>query len=105
VSAVALSARLQRVLDWLLEGYPTGVPPQDYIPVLALLGQRLTEDEVRQVAVEIAEHGRDAGADRAEVEGDIGVRITSITDALPRSEEVARVRAQLASAHDWPLEG
>jgi transcription-repair coupling factor (superfamily II helicase) len=40
------------VLDWLVAGYPTGIPPKDYVPVLALLRRRLTEDEVRQVAEE-----------------------------------------------------
>ena len=28
-----LNTRLRSVMDWLLEGYPAGVPPKDYIPL------------------------------------------------------------------------
>ncbi len=72
----AVTGRLRGILDWLREGYPAGVPPKDYIPLLALLRRRLSEDEVREIAREIA---RTAGADTA----DIAVHITKITDALP----------------------
>ena len=37
---------LENVLAWLHEGYPDGVPPKDYFPLLALLKRSLTEDEV-----------------------------------------------------------
>jgi hypothetical protein len=99
---VALSERLTRVLDWLREGYPAGVPPTDYIPLLALLRRRLTEEEVREVAHAISDLGPAAqpGADATE----IGVQITRLTDALPSSEDVARVEARLVSHHGWPLE-
>ena len=36
----------ENVLRWLRAGYPDGVPPKDYYPVLALLKRSLTEDEV-----------------------------------------------------------
>ena len=29
------------VLNWLHEGYPAGVPPKDYFPLLALLKRSL----------------------------------------------------------------
>jgi hypothetical protein len=95
--AAAPAGRLRSVLDWLREGYPAGVPPTDYIPLLALLRRRLTEDEVREVAAEIAQ------LDAAEP-ADIGVRITRITDALPGPEDVARVEARLTEHHGWPLD-
>lgn len=94
-NAVPTPGRLRGVLDWLREGYPTGVPPKDYIPLLALLRRRLTEDEVREIAGEIA------GLDDAGTE-DIGVRITKLTDALPSAEDVARVEARLTEHHGWP---
>lgn len=37
---------IDNVLGWLHEGYPEGVPPKDYFPLLALLKRSLTEDEV-----------------------------------------------------------
>lgn len=94
-NAVPTPGRLRGILDWLREGYPTGVPPKDYIPLLALLRRRLTEDEVREIAGEIA-HLDGAGPE------DIGVHITKITDALPTSEDIARVERHLTSQHGWP---
>ena len=46
---MALNARLRGVMDWLLEGYPAGVPPKDYIPLVALLRRRLSDDEIREI--------------------------------------------------------
>lgn len=94
---MASTDRLRRVLDWLREGYPSGVPPKDYIPLLALLRRRLTEEEVREIAQDVAA----LSADRVDA-ADIGVRITRITDALPSPEDVARVEAHLTERHGWP---
>lgn len=91
----ATGGRLRGILDWLREGYPTGVPAKDYIPLLALLRRRLSEDEVREVAGEIA-RTHDASA------ADIAVHITKITDALPSTEDIARVEARLTEQHGWP---
>jgi hypothetical protein len=55
----------------------------------------LAEDEVREIAGEIA------NLDGASTE-DIGVHITKITDALPSSDDVARVERHLTSQHGWP---
>jgi Protein of unknown function (DUF3349) len=92
---VPLNTRLRGVLDWLLEGYPAGVPPKDYIPLIALLRRQLTEEEVRDVADEVALRSPKS------VSTDIGVSITRITDALPSQEEVARVEEGLGR-HGWP---
>jgi len=99
---MTLNSRLTGVLEWLREGYPAGVPPKDYIPLLALLRTRLTEAEVHEVAQEVARADGESGdAGAAE---DIGVRITKLTDALPDPEDVARVEARLVSHHGWPVE-
>jgi hypothetical protein len=95
---MALSTRLAGVLDWLREGYPAGVPPKDYIPLLALLRRRLTEDEVREIAHEVSALGNGTENDVA----DIGVQITKLTDALPTPEDVTRVEERLVSHHGWP---
>ncbi len=95
--ASPIGQRLRGVLDWLREGYPAGIPPQDYIPLLALLRRRLTEEEVREIAAGIAARD-DAGP------ADIGVSITRITDALPTDEDVARIEAQLTEHHGWPVD-
>ena len=96
---MALNARLRGVMDWLLEGYPAGVPPKDCIPLIALLRRRLSDDEIREIADEIAQLGIDNTT-----QADIGVSITRLTDALPSPEDVARVEQHLNRYHDWPLE-
>jgi predicted HAD superfamily phosphohydrolase len=96
---MALNTRLSGILDWLREGYPAGVPPKDYIPLLALLRRNLTEDEVRAIAEEIAALGN--GSENGSAE--IGVQITKLTDAMPAPEDIARVEERLTSHHGWPL--
>jgi hypothetical protein len=87
---------LNAIVSWLRAGYPEGVPPHDYIPVLALLSRRLTTDEVKAVASELMQRG-----DFDPV--DIGVAITQITDELPSTDDIERVRKRLA-AKGWPLD-
>jgi uncharacterized protein DUF3349 len=99
---MALNTRLTGVLDWLREGYPAGVPPKDYIPLLALLRRRLTEDEVREIAHEIAGLGN--GVDGVNGAADIGVQITKLTDAMPSPEDIALIEERLVSHHGWPVD-
>jgi Protein of unknown function (DUF3349) len=87
---------LNSVVAWLRAGYPEGIPPTDYFPVLALLSRRLSTDEVKAVAREL-KHVNDFD------EVDIGVLITRLTDELPSPEDVERVRTRLA-AKGWPLD-
>jgi hypothetical protein len=87
---------LTSVVAWLRAGYPEGIPATDYVPVLALLSRRLSNDEVKVVTRGLIERG-----DFDHV--DIGVLITQITDELPTPEDVERVRERLA-AKGWPLE-
>jgi hypothetical protein len=87
---------LTSVVAWLRAGYPEGIPPTDYAPVLALLSRRLSNDEVKVVTRELIGRG-----DFDHV--DIGVLITQITDELPAPNDVERVRERLA-AKGWPLE-
>jgi hypothetical protein len=87
---------LNSVVAWLRAGYPEGIPPTDYFPVLALLSRRLSNDEVKTVAHELLQRG-----DFDHV--DIGVLITQLTDELPAPEDVERVRERLV-AKGWPLD-
>ena len=88
---------LGSVVSWLRAGYPEGVPESDYIPLLAVLARRLSNDEVHAVTHELIESG-ELPVDNI----DIGTMITRVTDELPRESDVARVRERL-SAHGWPL--
>lgn len=87
---------LTSVVAWLTAGYPEGIPPTDYFPVLALLSRRLGDDEVKLVAGQLMQRG-----DFDDV--DIGVMITQMTDELPSPADIERVRERLA-AKGWPLD-
>ncbi|WP_309234628.1 DUF3349 domain-containing protein [Nocardia sp. XZ_19_385] len=87
---------LHAIIDWLRAGYPDGVPESDYIPLIALLRRRLSDDEVRLIATELATTG-DFPADKT----DIQVMITKVTNELPSEPDVSRVQSRL-EAHAWP---
>lgn len=90
---------LTQVLDWLRAGYPEGVPPKDYFPLLALLKRSLTETEVDAVI------GRILTARPDEVHREqIEAAITKVTQTDPSPDELHQVAAKLA-AGGWPLTG
>ena len=86
-----MTSALSRVVAWLREGYPAGVPERDYIALLALLRRRLTDEEVEAVGHELVAQGM-APPDRA----DIATSIIRITDELPSEADIERVRDHLA---------
>lgn len=89
---------LARILTWLREGYPQGVPDTDYVPLLALLRRRLTDAEVKKIAKALRKADvSPAGA------GDIGVAITRLTNEMPSREDMVRVRDRLTKK-GWPVE-
>ncbi|MBF6071154.1 DUF3349 domain-containing protein [Nocardia farcinica] len=83
---------LQAIIDWLRAGYPEGVPESDYIPLLAVLRRRLSDDEVAEIASAVYGSG-----DRT----DIQVLITKVTNEMPSEQDVARVQERLAG-QEWP---
>ncbi|WP_072804484.1 DUF3349 domain-containing protein [Rhodococcoides yunnanense] len=88
---------LSSILEWLRVGYPEGVPDSDYVPLLALLTRRLSDDEVQAVMDALIAEGQ-IPVDKA----GIAVTITKVTNEMPREEDIARVRSHLASG-GWPL--
>lgn len=86
------------VVHWLNAGYPDGVPPKDYFPLLALLKRSLSEDEVVAAAKSIL---RTADAE-AVTEEQVRAAIQDVIDKEPNPEEIHQVSARLASV-GWPL--
>jgi hypothetical protein len=84
---------LQSIVDFLRKGYPEGVPPQDYIPLFALLRRRLTDEEVEQLADDLAAESSDDDTSEA-----IRSAITHVLNETPSESDVDRVREQLAAA-------
>jgi hypothetical protein len=93
---MALPPVLSKIIDWLRAGYPEGVPDVDYIPLFALLGSQLTNDQVTAIAEELASASKPESADA------IRKAITEVTDHKATDADVNRVRARLA-AGGWPL--
>jgi Protein of unknown function (DUF3349) len=93
---MALPPFLEKIVDWLRAGYPEGVPPTDYIPLIALLGSQLTSDELTLIAHELA------SSDDPESSDAIKKAIAAVTDTPVHTSDINRVRAHLA-AGGWPL--
>jgi hypothetical protein len=95
---MALSDVVARVVGFLRAGYPHGVPGTDYVPLIALLRRRLSDDEVVAVASELAARGV-LPIDAA----DIRVAVTKITDEMPSPDAVQRVQQRLRNG-GWPID-
>ena len=93
-----LSDLVARFVAFIRSGYPHGVPQTDYIPLLALLRRRLSDDEVAAVATQLAARG-EMNIDAA----DIGAAIIRITDELPSLADLERVQRRL-EAIGWPVD-
>lgn len=91
-------ASLQRVVSWLRAGYPQGIPDADFVPLLAVLRRRLTDEEARQLGDELVAKGL-VPADKI----DVGAGYLSITNELPSHEEILRVADRLRSA-GWDID-
>ena len=95
---MSLSDVVARMVAFVRAGYPHGVPETDYIPLLALLRRRLSDDEVTAVATQLAARG-EMNIDSA----DIGVAIIRITDEIPSPADLERVQRRLDTI-GWPTE-
>jgi hypothetical protein len=95
---MALSDLVARVVAFLRAGYPHGLPATDYVPLIALLRRRLSDEEVVAVASELTAHGE------LPVDGtDIRSAINKITDEMPSPDDVERVQPRLRSG-GWPID-
>ena len=94
---MALPPFLSKIIGWLRAGYPDGVPEHDYIPLFALLGSHLTNDEVTLIGDELSFSSDPQSAEA------IKKAIAAVTsNQHPGEADINRVRAHLA-AGGWPL--
>jgi hypothetical protein len=86
------------IAHWLRSGYPDGVPPTDFIPLVALLNRTLDPDELTAaVNLVTAEH---PGVQPSE--DDVRSAIARVKAAPPVDADIHAVAARLASV-GWPL--
>lgn len=97
---------VEKILSWLDRGYPAGVPPQDRFAVGALLRNRLSESELRNIVRRMAHshHVDEWFSDYPLTEEDIARYIRKVADGTPTLDDIQRVSARLAAA-GWPLWG
>lgn len=90
----------QSVLTWLRAGYPEGIPPQDYLPLLGVLHRRLTSAEIGTISEGLASQStlQEVPITRA----DIAAMVEQTVYQRASESDVARVSARLASG-GWPL--
>jgi hypothetical protein len=89
---MALPPFLQKVLDWLHAGYPSGIPEQDYFPLLAFMARSLKPDEVSLVVGTLE---TESGADHPTNTQDVRVAIEEVTQSPALAQDVKRVEARL----------
>lgn len=85
--------RIERIVVWLKGGYPHGIPEADYVPLLAVLRRRLSQQEIDELAARIL---RDGLAPAVRV--DVGAEFLRVTDELPSEAEIRRISEKLAAA-------
>ena len=90
---------MESVLNWLHQGYPEGVPPKDYFPLLALLKRSLSEEQVVKAAQAVL---RDGHSEDSVTPAQIQDAIRAVTEKEPNPEEIQQVASRLASV-GWPL--
>ncbi|MBO1754204.1 DUF3349 domain-containing protein [Allobranchiibius sp. CTAmp26] len=86
------------VLDWLRKGYPDGVPPKDFQPLLVLLTRTLNEEELEATMRQVIANNPD-GEIRAKDVRDV---IAEVKAAPAVEADVHLVAARLAAV-GWPL--
>ena len=87
-----LADRFSTIIAFLRVGYPAGAPATGYVPLLALLRRRVTDNEVIAISRKLVAPQRQS-TDTA----DIGVEITRVTDEMPSADDVARIQHRLAA--------
>ncbi|WP_322748817.1 MULTISPECIES: DUF3349 domain-containing protein [unclassified Frankia] len=97
---MALPAFLQRIIDWVRQGYPEGLPKHDYIALFAVLGRQLSTADLERVADELALSGQLATADDPhEV---VRQAVSAATNGPVDEAAVARVEERLRAA-GWDI--
>jgi hypothetical protein len=92
------SSTFDNVVHWLRAGYPEGVPPKDYFPLLALLKRSLSEEEVVKAAQSVLKSSESDTVTHDEIRE----AVEKVIEKEPNPEEIHQVASRLASV-GWPL--
>ena len=89
---MGLGDRMSSIVAFRRTGYPKGLPATGYVPILALLRRRVSDDEILTITTKLIVPGR-----RSIDTADAGVEVTRITDEMPSPDDVERVRRRLTA--------
>jgi hypothetical protein len=89
---MALGQVVSKMVGFLRTGLPAGVPSTGYVPMLALLERRVSDEEIAALATHFVRTG-----DSATTATDIGVALTRVLGALPSDRDVQRVSSRLVT--------
>ena len=93
---------IKRVLDWMRQGYPEGIPPTDYVALLGVLRRNLTDADIETIADELALQSVSSGVQPVSAD-DIRRMIHDLAFQSCTPEDIKRVSANLARG-GWPLD-
>ena len=99
MTETASSGVFENIIGWLHRGYPEGVPPKDYFPLIALLKRSLTEEQVVKAAQAILKENESDTVSEEEIHD----AVKKVIEKEPNPEEIHQVAARLASV-GWPLQ-
>lgn len=86
----------EAVLTWLRMAYPTGIPTDQYPPLVKLLNRTLKAEQVQQLITELDTNGLHDASDRTTIAA------SNAEQARVASQQVHAVAERLASV-GWPL--
>lgn len=91
---MALPPLIQTIVDWLRKGYPHGVPRQDYVPLMALLGRHLSPEETADVVAALLVNNPHKLAPSPDT---VRAAIQQVTNSPALESDVKRVDQHLAN--------
>ncbi len=94
---MAIAGVLDKILGFLRSGYPEQAPPVGYIPLLALLPRRLSDDDAAVAVAELTSRGS-GPVDTI----DIRVAVTRIIGELASDADTGRI-TRLLLARGFPV--
>ena len=89
---MGLSDRVVRVVAFFRAGYPSAAPRVGYVPLLALLPRRVTDDEIVTITRRLL-----TPEYRCADNVDVAVEITRVTGELPSVDDIERVQRRLGA--------
>jgi uncharacterized protein (DUF2267 family) len=96
-----VTSPIGKILEWLKAGYPQGIPPNDYPPVLGVLRRNMSEEEIVSISDELAMQSV-SGGDVPVTAEQIRDMVRSMAFQKATPEDIQRVSANLAKG-GWPL--